>query len=69
MAAVSYFVFGLEYLLRMALNRENLEKSSDSLTARRPRATALLISSSDERSALRCSASLALSLNQASPEG
>ncbi len=58
-----------QYLLRKALYRENLANSSDSLTTWRPRATALLMSSSEERAAFLCRPSLTLSLNQASPEG
>lgn len=64
-----YFLSGSEYLLRIALYRENLENSSASLITFRPRATDLLISSSEESSAFLCRASRTFSLNQASPDG
>lgn len=60
---------GSEYLLRKALYRANLENSSESLTTLRPRATALLMSSSEESRAFICRASRTFPLNQASPDG
>lgn len=63
------YLSGSEYLLRMALYRENLENSSESLTTCRPRATALLMSSSEESSAFFRRDSRTCSLNHASPDG